>query len=64
MNEKVKELIKQAGTDCSGKWISLDSANELIKLTVLKCCDIAHENFHVDGVKLGIMLKDHFDLKE
>lgn len=34
MNEKTKQLIKQAGTDCSGKWVSLDQAGELIRLVV------------------------------
>lgn len=42
-NNKIKELIKQVGTDSSGKWISIDKAEELVKLVVAECY-IAIEN--------------------
>lgn len=29
MNERIQELIKQTGTDCSGKWISTFKAHDL-----------------------------------
>ena len=37
-NDKIRELIKQAGTDTSGKWIGIDKAEELVKLVVAECC--------------------------
>lgn len=43
MTDKIKELIKQVGTDTGGKWISADKAEELVKLVVAECY-IAIEN--------------------
>lgn len=42
-NDKIRELIKQVGTDTGGKWISIDKAEELVKLVVAECY-IAIEN--------------------
>ena len=43
MNNKIKELIKRAGTDSSGKWLGLDNAEELVRLVIAECY-IAIEN--------------------
>lgn len=43
MNNKIQELIKRAGTDSSGKWISIDNVEELIK-TVIAECYVAIDN--------------------
>lgn len=48
-NNKIKELIKQVGTDSSGKWISIDKAEELVKLVVAECY-IAIENTNTHHV--------------
>ena len=42
MNERIKELILQAGTDISGKWIGIDNAEKFAKLIVQECAGIAH----------------------
>jgi hypothetical protein len=34
MNEKIKELMKQAGTDISGKWMSIDNAEKFAMLVI------------------------------
>lgn len=34
MNEQVKEIIKQVGTDVSGKWISVDNAEKFAQLVI------------------------------
>ena len=44
MNERLKELIKQAGTDTSGKWISLDNAEVLAELIVRECADVINDD--------------------
>ncbi len=40
MNQQVKNLIEQVGTDTSGKWLNVDNAEELVKLVVVECLDI------------------------
>lgn len=40
---KIEELIKQIGTDTSGKWISVDNAQEFA-IMLLNECYIAIEN--------------------
>jgi hypothetical protein len=34
MNEKIQDLMKQAGTDVSGKWMSIDNAEKFAKLVI------------------------------
>ena len=34
MNEKLQEIIKQVGTDVSGKWISVDNAEKFAQLLI------------------------------
>ncbi len=34
MNEQIKKLIEQVGTDTSGKWISVDNAEKFAKLII------------------------------
>lgn len=49
MTDKIKELIKRAGTDSSGKWLSVDRAEELVRLVVAECY-IAIENTNTHHV--------------
>ena len=37
MKEKIKELMQQAGTDVSGKWMSVDNAEKFAELIVQEC---------------------------
>jgi len=37
MNDRISQLILQAGTDVSGKWISRDQALVLAQLIVREC---------------------------
>ena len=34
MNEKIQHLMKQAGTDTSGKWMSVDHAEKFAQLVI------------------------------
>jgi hypothetical protein len=34
MNEQIKELMRQAGTDTSGKWMSVDNAEKFAMLVI------------------------------
>ena len=40
MNERIRELLQQAGTDVSGKWISVDNAEMLAELIVRECVGV------------------------
>jgi hypothetical protein len=53
MNERVKELIKQVGTDVSGKWMNVDNSEKLAELIVRECVGI------VEGISPGY--KDYRD---
>lgn len=37
MNPRIKELMAQAGTDCSGKWMGLDHAEKFAELIIEEC---------------------------
>jgi hypothetical protein len=43
MNEKIKKIIIEQGTDCSGKWMSIENV-ESIAATVVNECITAVEN--------------------
>lgn len=34
MNEQIKKLMQQAGTDTSGKWMSVDNAEKFARLVI------------------------------
>ena len=34
MNEQIKKLMQQAGTDTSGKWMSVDNAEKFAQLVI------------------------------
>ena len=66
MNENIKHLIEQAGTDISGKWISLNNAEKFAELIVAECANFANDhNSEVEGVTLGVgqALKQHFGIE-
>ena len=51
MNDRIGQLILQAGTDVSGKWISLDQARVLAQLIVRECVQVcADRGKHHDGL--------------
>jgi hypothetical protein len=37
MNQQIRELMKQAGTDCSGKWMGMNHAEKFAELIVAEC---------------------------
>ncbi len=50
MNEQIKEFMKQAGTDTSGKWMSIDNAEKLAELIVRECIAMC-DNVSADYLK-------------
>jgi hypothetical protein len=65
MTAQLQDLIKQVGTDVSGKWLSVDNANILAELIVQKCCAIADEVERADvPVVASKFIKAHFGIEE
>jgi hypothetical protein len=74
MNERIQELAEQAGlyVDLDGTpWPRAMSAEDceaaykkFAELIVRECCEVAHCNFHVDGLTLGGIMKKHFGVKK
>jgi hypothetical protein len=59
MNDHIMQYILEAGTDCSGKWMSLFQAEKLAELIVKECADYAFS----DEQDHRAMLK-HFGVEE
>ena len=64
MNEQYKELIKQAGTDVSGKWISIDNAEKFAELIVRECANQVDWILAEGGKTQGDLIKQHFGVEE
>jgi hypothetical protein len=69
MNNDIKNLVDQVGTDVSGKWISVDRADKFVGLVVEECCkqllkeDIRHGGFGYNQYGLHDKLREHFGIK-
>ena len=61
VSEKIKELIKEVGTDVSGKWMNIDSATKFAELIVKECADIADS---AEPYKANDLIKKHFGIEE
>jgi len=60
MSLRIRELIKQVGTDVSGKWMGIDNIEMLAGLIVRECVDIAdHSNVNGKSI-IGERIKQHF----
>lgn len=72
MNQKIKEMMVQAGTDISGKWMSIDHTERLVELAVLDCISVLEqraENWRTDSAALEARrcitaVKQHFGITE
>jgi hypothetical protein len=60
MNEQIKEFMKQAGTDTSGKWMSIDNAEKFAELIVRECAKVANGGW----ADPGHQIKQHFGVEE
>ena len=65
MNEKIKHLVEQAGTDVSGKWMSTNNAEQFAELIVRECAgkvdNILRERNNGGGT-MGDEIREHFGL--
>jgi len=49
MNKQIQELMKQAGTDTSGKWMGVEHAEKFAQLIVQQCADVCDLYAMPDG---------------
>lgn len=66
--EKFEYLMYEAGLTADGCWDQLDEYDKeaimkFAKLIVRECAEVAHCNFHVDGLALGNIMKQHFGVE-
>ena len=64
MNEQITKFIKQAGTDTSGKWISVDNAEKVAEQIVRDCINNIQVWEKDSRNHISYMLKNHFGLRE
>jgi hypothetical protein len=75
MNKRVKELMKEAGTDCSGKWMGVEHVEKFAQLIGRECltladsirdeCDKDGESQQALGAAwVGIAIARHFGVEE
>ena len=64
MNEIIKELMKHAGTDTSGKRMGVEHAEKFTELIVQECADVLlkwkGEPFPFDENLAASLIKEHF----
>jgi coenzyme F420-reducing hydrogenase delta subunit len=68
MNETIKQFMIQAGTDTSGKWMSIDNAEKFAELIVQECVNELlkwkSEPFPFDAETGARVIKDLFKDKQ
>ena len=65
MNERVVELIKQSGTDVSGKWMSMYQVEKFAQLIVQECMQLNSQELSITAIeRLLPMYQKHFGVEE
>ena len=59
----IKDLIKEAKTDVSGKWISVQDLEEFTKFVILKSAQVADKNHLNSDKSRGEIIKEFFGVK-
>ena len=60
METKLHNLVKQVGTDVSGKWIAVDKIDQLANLIVRECANVAADH---DALDIYEEIREHFGIK-
>ena len=65
MNQRIRELINQAGTDVSGKWLGVDNAEKFAQLIIEECTTVIEQNlFQGIGWNTSRAVRRHFGIGE
>ena len=51
MNERIQELVKEAGTDCSGKWMGMNHTEKFAQLLIQNCIQTLRNNGYDDAAQ-------------
>jgi hypothetical protein len=62
MHPQIKEIALQVGGSHYPE-VGGELLEKFAHAVVKECCEVAHCNFHVDGLTLGNILKQHFGIK-
>lgn len=49
MKERIQELMKQAGTDVSGKWMGVEHATKFAELIIRECAEVCYDHSRAAG---------------
>jgi hypothetical protein len=64
MNDLIREYMLLAGTDTSGKWMSVDNAEKFAELIVRQCALTAGLMEHDGRKNIGAQILDNFGIQE
>jgi hypothetical protein len=73
MSERIRELIKQVGTDVSGKWVGVANSEKLAELIVQECIltiqmGITRDGHNTEKYQRSIKhikeIREHFGVEE
>jgi hypothetical protein len=62
MSERIRELMKQAGTDTSGKWMGVEHAGKLVELVAKQCALTAGLMEQQGRTNIGAAILDLFEI--
>lgn len=65
MNERIKDLMNQAGTDTSGKWMGVEHAEKLVELIVEECMKLNSKELSITAIeRLLPLYQEHFGVEK
>jgi hypothetical protein len=65
MNNRVRELIKEHGSDSSGKWVAVDKVELIAEMIVKECAEVGsfgHGCIDSEYIKRAVL--EHFGVEE
>lgn len=60
MNNKIKEVIKEVGTDVSGKWVSIANVEKIVQMIILQCTTVLQDGTR-EADHYAQRIEEHFD---
>ena len=65
MNQRIRELIKQVGTDTGGRWVAIDNVEKLAEIIVADCVRIVEGYCETSPEIYGLPLEilEHFNME-
>jgi hypothetical protein len=68
MSQQIKKLVAQAGTDTSGKWMSIDHAEKFAELIIQECAtltlDHRSDDYYQGWLDYRDEIRRHFGVEQ